>query len=290
MKIFAVSTALAIAFLSVTACQNTTAIDILPSESVITGRPSSQATNSVKNVIVVDDDISPESEIDIATLMKYNWTLVSAVDSSNLYLEPLSDITDQVTLSFGKLKGVDILKYSVGCNKVTGRLVLDANVLTVEENVSTKMYCEELDDAERLLNSAMEGDSQLSLKESVVPILTQIADDNTTLVWQGDMTAKAKYGKGEIIFWAVSHDAEPCPDGTTKECLRIKPITYDKQGVKIAEGEWRLFSGEIEGFNHDERRDQILRLKRYTVAPSDTKGKKNVYILDTVVESLLVKK
>lgn len=287
MKILPLSVALLAATLTLTSCQNSTPIDSIPTQSVVIKSPAAHVTQTVP---LIDEDVAQGVDINVDTLKRYNWTLVSAVDSSNLFLEPLSDITDQVTLSFRQLKGVDILRYSAGCNTVIGRLTLEANVLTVEEGISTKRYCEELDDAERLLNSAMEGDSQLSLKESIVPILTQIANDNTTLVWQGGLTAKAKYGKGDIIFWAVDHETEPCPDGTTKACLKIKPITYDKQGIKTGEGEWRLFNGEIEGFNHDERRDQVLRLKRYTVDPSSEKGKKSVYVLDTVVESLLVKK
>ena len=269
--------------LSLSACQNTTPIDAIKVK--LPASSSSQTTNTAQTLPLVKEELAPEiNHVTAADLSRYQWTLVSAVDSGNLRLEPLTAIKDQVKLSFGQLKGVDILRYTVGCNTVTGRLQLIDSVMSVQEGVSTKMFCEDLDDAEKLLNHAMHGDSQLSLKQGAVPILTQLAGANTTLVWQGALSSEAKYGKAEMIFWAVDHEVEPCPDGTTRECLKVKPIHYDANGVKLSEGQWSLFDGEIEGYTHDSEHDQVLRLKRYT-----DDAKKAVYVLDTVVESLLVK-
>lgn len=275
--------ALVLTALSLTACQNTSPID--PSTVILPVSSSAQTTNTAQTLPLVKEDLAPEiNHVTAADLSRYQWTLVSAVDSSNLRLEPLNAIKDQVKLSFGQLKGVDVLRYTVGCNTVTGRLQLVDSVLRVQEGVSTKMFCEDLDDAEKLLNHAMQGDSQLTLKQGAVPILTQLANANTTLVWRGVLSSEAKYGKAEMVFWAVDHEVEPCPDGTTRECLKVKPIRYDTNGAKLSEGEWTLFDGEIEGYTHDSEHDQVLRLKHYTDG-----NKKAVYVLDTVVESLLVK-
>ena len=283
MKIHALCASIVLASFSLSACQNTTPID--PSTVKLPASSSAQATNTAQTLPLVKEDLAPEIDhVTAADLSRYQWTLVSAVDSSNMRLVPLNAVKDQVLLNFGQLKEMNILRYSLGCNTMTGRLQLVDSVMTIEEGVSTKKFCAELDEAEKLLNRAMHGDSQLSIKRGAVPILTQLADDNTTLVWQGTQSAEAKYGQAEMIFWAVDHEVVPCPDGTTKECLKVKPIQYDVNGVKVGEGDWTLFDGEIEGFTHDRDHNQVIRLKRYT-----DEDKKSIYVLDTVVESILVK-
>lgn len=280
MKIHALCASIVLASFSLSACQNTTPIN--PNQVL---SPSSANIQSTQTTPELNENSATEiSHVTTSDLSQYQWTLVTAVDSSNMRLVPLNAVKDQVLLNFGQLKGMNILRYSLGCNTMTGRLQLVDSVMTIEEGVSTKKFCAELDEAEKLLNRAMYGDSQLSLKRGAVPILTQLADDNTTLVWQGKQSTEAKHGQAEMIFWAVDHEVMPCPDGTTKECLKVKPIQYDINGVKVGEGEWTLFDGEIEGFTHDRDHNQVIRLKRYT-----DEDKNNIYVLDTVVESILVK-
>lgn len=280
MKIHALCASIVLASFSLSACQNTTPIN--PNQVL---SPSSANIQSTQTTPELNENSATEiSHVTTSDLSQYQWTLVSAVDSSNMRLVPLNAVKDQVLLNFGQLKGMNILRYSLGCNTMTGRLQLVDSVMTIEEGVSTKKFCAELDEAEKLLNRAMHGDSQLSIKRGAVPILTQLADDNTILVWQGKQSTEAKHGQAEMIFWAVDHEVVPCPDGTTKECLKVKPIQYDINGVKMGEGEWTLFDGEIEGFTHDRDHNQVIRLKRYT-----DEDKNSIYVLDTVVESILVK-
>lgn len=268
--------------LSITGCQNTTPISGGATQTIVKDKGMTDANSAEAKAV-----------IDSKTLASYDWTLISAMDGNNQPLAPLIAVKDQVTLNFAEQNGTNTVGFSVGCNRMGGSYELASNVMTVGNVMSTQMFCQDLDAAEKLLSGVMQGDSQLSYKEGAAPVLTLIDSShakNTTLVWQGKMNAQAKYQqKGETVFWAVDHKAQPCPDGTTKECLKVKPVTYNEQGVKTDEGNWMLFSGEIQGFTHDAKQDQVLRLKRYTLNPSDVKGKQFAYVLDMVVESQMVK-
>jgi hypothetical protein len=107
------------------------------------------------------------------------------------------------------------------------------------------------------------------------------------LVWEGRLTSQAKYNsKGETVFWAVSSKMIPCADNDSEMCLQVKPITYDDQGIKTSEGKWAVFTGEIDGYQHDGMHDEVLRLQRYPLDSDDsTEGEEYAYVLDAVIES-----
>lgn len=280
-KTLPLSAAIVISMLTLVGCQNTT-----PIEQSKPKTEQTQDTPKMTDANTVDD----KRTMSIDELSHYHWQLLSAVDGNNQPVSALETSKNPARLSFDKQQGQIVASFGVGCNAMSGKASLTNNVITIGQVISTEMMCDpQTNDAERLLAQAMHGDSQLKLKAGTTPILTQIAANNSTLVWQGSMTADAKYGQGETVFWAVDHKTQPCPDGSTNKCLKVKPITYNDLGVKASEGDWTLFNGEIEGYTHDGKQDQVLRLKRYVVDPSDVKGKKYVYVLDTVVESQFIK-
>ena len=72
-------------------------------------------------------------------------------------------------------------------------------------------------------------------------------------------------------------------------CLQVKPITYDDQGIKTSEGEWSVFNGEIDGYQHDGKNDQVLRLQRYQLDSDEiSEDEEYAYVLDAVIESSVV--
>ena len=246
-------------------------------------------------------------DVMINNLSRYRWTLISATDSHDQPLDMLMQITDQVRLSFNEYQGQNTLNYSVGCNTVSAAYQLQGTALTIEDSMSTKMSCGDLNKAEDNLSTLMQGDSELILAmandasvdslKSDTPILTQTTSDAATLVWQGKLTSQARYdSKGEAVFWAVSADMIPCADSSSQMCLRVKPVTYDSQGIKINEGKWMVFTGEIDGYQHDSRYEEVLRLQRYQLDggnmaeddTSSTSDDKYAYVLDAVIESSVV--
>ncbi|MBH0096001.1 META and DUF4377 domain-containing protein [Psychrobacter sp. NZS113] len=255
---------------------------------------------------LIADKMSVEDAM-ISNLSRYRWTLISATDSHDQPLDMLMQITDQVRLSLNEYQGQNTLNYSVGCNTISATYQLQGAALTVEDSMSTKMSCGDLNKAEDNLSTLMQGDSKLVLAmandasvdslKSDTPILTQTTSDDDTLVWQGKLTPQARYNsKGEAVFWAVSADMVTCSDNSSQMCLRVKPITYNSQGIKTNEGKWSTFTGEIDGYQHDGQHEEVLRLQRYRLDGSGTAEEDNsnssdeeyAYVLDAVIESSVV--
>lgn len=256
------------------------------------------STDGISNAdLTVDETMTAEQTVEkkmIDELTRHRWTLSTATDGTTQPLTSLMDIKDQVTLNFNQYQGQDTVSYSVGCNTMSAAYKLQDRTLTTEDSMSTKMSCGDLDTAENSLNKLMQGDSQLSLVEGENPMLTQVTGDSTTLVWTGRLNAQAKYNtKGETIFWAVSSKTKPCEGNSAQMCLQVKPVTYNDQGIKTSEGEWGAFTSSIDGYQHDGKHDEVLRLQRYKLDADDMKqettGAEYAYVLDTVIESTVVK-
>lgn len=234
-----------------------------------------------------DTKLTAEQEM-IKDLARYRWTLLDIDDKSGgPVITTLVDIKEQVTLLFNQNQGQNTLNYSVGCNTISAVYQLQGQTLTTEESMSTKMLCEDLNKAENRLNTLMQGSSQLSLTEGENPVLTQVTSNAITLTWEGKLTSQAKYNsKGETVFWAVNAKKVACADDSSEMCLQVKPITYDDQGIKVSEGEWSAFTGEIDGYQHDGMHDEVLRLQRYELDGNESaEGEEYAYVLDAVIES-----
>ena len=258
-------------------------------------------SDTVSNVDPIIDGFTPDKvsaeQKMIVNLANYRWTLLSATDNNAQSLSKLMDIKDKVGLSFGQYQGKNTLNYSVGCNTVSAAYQLQGSVLTIGDSMSTKMSCGDLNMVENNLIKLMQGNSQLVLNRDDQPILTQVTSEATTLVWEGRLTAQAKYNsKGETVFWAVNAQMIPCEDNSSQLCLQVKPITYDDQGIKNSEGKWTPFAGDIDGYQHDGKNDEILRLQRYQLDTSEnaddkapsTSDESYAYVLDAVIESSIV--
>ena len=234
-----------------------------------------------------DTKLTAEQEM-IKDLARYRWTLMDIDDKSGgPVITTLVDIKEQVTLLFNQNQGQNTLNYSVGCNTISAVYQLQGQTLTTEESMSTKMLCEDLNKAENRLNTLMQGSSQLSLTEGENPVLTQVTSNAITLTWEGKLTSQAKYNsKGETVFWAVNAKKVACADDSSEMCLQVKPVIYDDQGIKVSEGEWSAFTGEIDGYQHDGMHDEVLRLQRYELDSNEsTEGEEYAYVLDAVIES-----
>lgn len=242
---------------------------------------------SVEPSDAVNTTLTPEEQL-AETLTRYRWTLVSAHDDDSKPIAELMNIKDQVMLNFNQHQGQNTLSYSVGCNTMSASYVLKGLKLIPEDGMSTKMSCQELDKAEESLIDMMEEDSQLSLVNGDVPMLTQVTDDADILVWKGRMTSQAKYNsKGETLFWSVDAKTKPCANNPAQQCFQVKPITYNEQGVKVSEGKVGDFAGTIEGYQPDGKHNEVLRLQRYQLDKGNNALSEDeyAYVLDAVIES-----
>ena len=235
-------------------------------------------------------EMSAEEQM-IENLARYRWTLLDIDDKSGgAVITTLVDIKNQVTLLFKQNQGHNTLNYGVGCNTMSASYELQDHTLTTEDSMSAKMLCENLNKAENLLDTLMQGTSEISVTEGENPVLTQVTSNAVTLTWKGRLTSQAKYnGKGETVFWAVNANKVACADNSSEMCLQVKPVTYNNQGIKVSEGKWSAFNGEIDGYQHDGKHEEVLRLQRYQLdSDENAEGEAYAYVLDAVIESSVV--
>ncbi|MFZ3075528.1 MAG: DUF4377 domain-containing protein [Psychrobacter glacincola] len=235
-------------------------------------------------------EMSAEEQM-IENLARYRWTLLDIDDKSDgTVITTLVDIKNQVTLLFKQNQGNNTLNYGVGCNTMSASYELQDHTLTTEDSMSAKMLCENLNKAENLLDTLMQGTSEINVTEGENPVLTQVTSNAVTLTWKGRLTSQAKYnGKGETVFWAVNANKVACANNSSEMCLQVKSVTYNDQGIKVSEGKWSAFNGEIDGYQHDGKHDEVLRLQRYQLdSDENAEGEAYAYVLDAVIESSVV--
>ena len=254
---------------------------------------TSQSTAAQSNTMINTEN---KLILNAATLADYHWQLLSAKDKQGEPLSALEAIKDQVRLKFYLQQSTQYASFTVGCNSMSGNFTISNQQLKIGDVISTEMYCEDLDPAERLMAQLMPGNSKLKLSvenpsksTTTQPLLTQEFATGETLVWQGTATAEAKYQQQpDLVFWEVNHQLQDCPNPNQKTCLKVRPVYYDEQGIKKGVGDWDIFVDNIEGYNHDSSVDTVLRLKRFTVDPVEVKGKQFVYVFDRIIESSVV--
>ena len=78
------------------------------------------------------------------------------------------------------------------------------------------------------------------------------------------------------------------PHGIT-QCLRVREIRYADNVVKQSVGEWQMFYGEIQGWQHEKGMRNVLRINRYAVKTPPADASAYAYVLDMVVETERVK-
>lgn len=223
-------------------------------------------------------------------LQQYFWQLVEAKDAQGKRIDALL-LKKPIELRFAN-GNVGI---SNVCNRMGGAYSLSYNVLNVQQLVATQMMCQnELDQAERAIGSRIQGKQNLLFSQqdnSPFITLTNAAKDQ--LVFKGVPTPETRFGsQAEIVFLEVGPDTKPCSYGVMRaECLQTREIRYDAQGLKTyVSPDWQNFYGNIEGYKHDPKQRQILRLKKYRVHNPPADAPDSAYILDMIIESETVSK
>ena len=227
-------------------------------------------------------------------LPKYHWRLASATDAQGQRIDALFARPDKpVTLDFRDGR----LGISNTCNRMGGSYTLADGSLTAGRLMSTKMACADaalmaLDDE---VGKRLEGTLELATTTAGdAPTLTLATATGDTLAFTGEPTAETRYGgPGERVFLEVAADTKPCnhPLIPDMQCLQVREIQYDDQGLKIgAPGEFQHVYDSIEGYQHEPGIRNVLRVDRYTVENPPADASNRAYVLDMVVESANEKK
>lgn len=199
------------------------------------------------------------------------------------------------------------------CNVVGARYRLDGEQLRIDRAISTMRACSEpglmaLEQrVAQLLPTAQTAQVRAATAPAgasgqapggtadAAPQLTITFADGSQWELAGHPTPETRYGTaGERLFLEVAPEKVACnhPLMRNAMCLRVRDVHYDSQGVKTRSGDWRIFQGEIEGYQHQRGVRNIVRVNRYPFGgqgPQPADAPSHAYVLDMVVESEVVR-
>jgi len=226
------------------------------------------------------------SHLDAQRLQGQHWLLREATAGDGKRIDALFARADKpVTLDFNDGR----LSVSNTCNRLGGSYTLVEGVLTLSPMTSTQMACTDaavmaLDDA---VASRLQASMNAELADNGELVLRTLKGD--VLVFAPEPTAETRFGgPGERVFLEVAAQTRPCPHPLIKDkqCLQVREVKYDDNGLKQGEpGAFENFYEGIEGYTHEDGVRNVLRVKRFTLANPPADASSQAYVLDMVVES-----
>lgn len=233
---------------------------------------------------------SPQTMKPIATqLHTHHWTLQQALGAKNeadnqwfLHSTP-NRAARTVQLDFEDNQRLHIERL---CNSMNASYQAQGQALHIGSVVGTMMACSD--------TALMQLEQKVG---AMLPQATNWAIHNDTLEiqfkdgqrWKFHGTPKYSvlYGQPERIFLEIAPTTSNChlPSMRDAQCLQVRNVQYDEQGIKKHIGAWEHFYGNIEGYTHEEGRRTIVRLNRYTRADAPADASRFIYVHDMTVES-----
>lgn len=227
----------------------------------------------------------PEDAPALSAATQYQWTLIEARDQQKKRLDALFDHPDgPLVMRFSD----KMVSFDHTCNHMSGAYKITDNQLRIEPLYSTMMACIDpaLEALDREVGKQLSGDHQARIETEDAHAVLTLKQSGVLLKWRGQMTPEALYGEGETLFLRVAAEKKACSVGAGKsECLQVKKVIYEN-GLKSGEdADWSLFYAPINGFEHRDGVQEIIRVKRYTRENPPADVSKYVYVYDMTVES-----
>ena len=122
--------------------------------------------------------------------------------------------------------------------------------------------------------------------------LRLVSPGNGTLNFTGEPTPESIYGASTTVFFELAAHSVACPNPPLSHtrCLQYRERHYDDKGLVVGSpGEWKPLTVKIEGFTHHEGERNVLRVKQFQRPASAGGAPSNLYVLDLVVDSEIVK-
>ena len=184
------------------------------------------------------------------------------------------------------------------CNVMSAGYQAEGQRMNMQRAVSTLRACNDNQlmmleqKVARILPTAKQWNVQLGSSAAEQPRLTLQFIDGTRWQLNGKPTAQTQYGGApERIFLEVGPERKSCTAGAGRhECLQVREIRYDNNGLKTYTGQWENFYSEIDGYKHEAGVTNILRINRYKRQNVPADASSYAYVLDMVVSSAMESK
>lgn len=187
-------------------------------------------------------------------LSDYTWDYQTQIDLPN------------IQISFYKNQNFSIF---TGCNQQSGSWGLSDQTITTSALRSTMMMCSSqlmLQEKQAVdLFGQSELHAHINLEQKNSPEL-QITDKSGKLYnFKGKTKPEVQYkSQAEIVFLDIAPTTKPCSKNPNMHCLQVKEVKFNEQGVQTyIDQNWKIFTETIEGYTHDPKVKQTIRVKRF---------------------------
>lgn len=229
------------------------------------------------------------------TLQTHHWQLKNAQNpQGNPDMQWHLPATSTSPLRTVGLRFADNQTLSVDrlCNAAHGSYKIDGEHIQMSRLVSTMMACNDVSLMELEHNVIQQLPKVRSWKIADGPSPTLELHFDSGAVWQlqGTPTYETLYGRSERIFLEVAPQKVACSHPLIPhfQCLQVRELIYNPQGIKQSAGVWGNYYGNVEGYGHQAGVRNVLRIKRFTRPQTPVDASKHIDVLDMVVESEIV--
>lgn len=188
------------------------------------------------------------------------------------------------------------LGIQTGCNTMGGAWKIENGKITTGNLMSTLIGCPSaLAKQEQYAGSIFDKRAvpfSIDSRNVEQPTLTLTDAQGQQVVFTGKMTPETKYqSQGETIFLEISPETKPCTGVAPQTCLLVREIKFNDQGVRTqVDKDWTYFYDHIDGFEHNPKERQVVRIKRYELKNPAADQSKYAYVQDMIIERETVTK
>lgn len=225
------------------------------------------------------------------TLTAYHWDLTDARDSGGApqanWVPPRTRQGQPLRLTFSDGR----LAVSGLCNQLSASYTLQGSQIRVSPMMGTMMACSDatMMQYEQAVGKLLPQASYWRLDDAQAnPALVLSFNDGGQWTLAGTPTDATRFGSGgQTMFMEVAAQRVACshPLIPGKQCLHVRAVQFDGQGLKTGHGEWQAFYEDIEGYTHEPGVRNVVRVKRYERPQVPADRSRYAYVLDMVVES-----
>lgn len=191
-----------------------------------------------------------------------------------------------VTLTFET--AMQTVRLQGECNQLFGsyqqRMQKDQLTITINQMGATRRACspELMRQDDEVINALSQQRFEVNLIPDAKASRLQLKASNGQIFeFIGQPTDEMRYsGQAQIVFLEVAPNKVRCQPQHTAQCLQVRQIQYDTQGLKTNVGPWFVLQQEIEHYQHHGR--AVVRTKKFTTKQPQTTPE--VYVLDAIVE------
>lgn len=229
------------------------------------------------------------------TLQAYHWNLVSTItpdgNTAPAWISSDPQFNQPLALNFID----DRVVIENLCNPLNASYAITERDIDFSQVASAMRMCSdsELMQYEQQVGQLLPTATDWSLASAdqtqanaPAPILTLHFENGEKWRLSGKQTNETKYGSpAETVFLEVAPQTEVCPQ-SGNNCLKVRSVNYDANGMKTGVGEWVLFQpNAIEGYHHEPGVSQVIRTHRYQIKNAPAGSANHAYEFDMLVES-----